>query len=557
MSLLNQRVRGGVLIAAILCCFVVPPSPAVAARHVFVGLQRDGVAGVTGLAFAFGIGMSPDGQHLYVGDSFVVNRLTRFTRDLTTGGILFDEVAFDAGMIRFAVSPDGLSVYGQGASRIHVFSRDALTGALTLVEDEVQGGSDLAVSPDGLHVYQSSGAGLVRAYDRDGITGALTFIEEHEDGVSGVDGLDVANGIVVSPDGEHVYVSASGDHAIAVFSRNAGTGELTFVEFQQEGMGGVDGLITPEGVRVSPDGKHVYASGASGGTGGVAAFSRDAGTGALTFLAHATGGGAGRGRLALSPDGTHVYLLKNSSMGIYTRDSVSGALVFEEVLFDGLGGYDGLGSPEDVVVSPDSRHVYVAAGESTVAAFQRVHVACSPAPLGGCFAPTVSQKALLVVKDNATDAKDKLVWKWLKGEAVTLGDFGDPPATANDYALCVYDGTANPQPIAELLAPAGGGCGKAADGGGVACWQPLATKGFRYKRKDTHPDGVVAAKLLAGGAGSAKIVLKAKKDFTPTPGVPVTLPVTVQLQNAAGTCWSATYSAALRNADGLFKAKAD
>jgi hypothetical protein len=68
---------------------------------------------------------------------------------------------------------------------------------------------------------------------------------------------------------------------------------------------------------------------------------------------------------------------------------------------------------------------------------------------------------------------------------------------------------------------------------------------------------VVAAKLLTGEAGRSKIVRKAKKAFTPTPAVPLTLPVTVQLQNANGGCWRATYSAALidESESGLFKAK--
>lgn len=534
----------------------------VAARHVFVGLQRNGVAGATGLFFVSGVAISPDGAHVYTGSGGFGHSVVTFSRGATTGGLGFVEALSPAGAQRMVLSSDGQHLYaGDPGSQIEAYERDGVTGKVTLVEDEpADGAVSIDISPDGLHVY-AAGFGVLEVYSRNAGTGELTFVEHHQDGVAGVDGLNGALDVTISPDGAHVYAAGTGDDAVSVFSRNAGTGELTFVEFQQEGVGGVGGLGTVSGVRVSPDNNHVYASGVNGGSsGGLAIFSRNTATGALTFVTYTAGGSNGFGRVAISPDGAQVYLLKlgQSRLGVFARDTVSGALTFEEDLIDDIGGVDGLSTPEDIVVSPDSRHVYVVAGESTVAAFQRIAVACSPAPLGGCFQPTLSEKALLVVKDDTlNDAKDKLVFKWLKGEAVTVGDFGDPAATANDYALCVYDATADPQPIAELLAPAGGGCGKAADGGGVPCWKAIPTKGFSYKRKDTHPDGVVAAKLLAGEAGKAKIVLKAKKDFTPTPGMPLALPVTVQLQNADGTCWTATYSTALVNESGFFKAKAD
>jgi hypothetical protein len=41
------------------------------------------------------------------------------------------------------------------------------------------------------------------------------------------------------------------------------------------------------------------------------------------------------------------------------------------------------------------------------------------------------------------------------------------------------------------------------------------------------------------------------------PGLPLPLPVTVQLQNADGTCWTATYSTAAVNDGVTFRAVAD
>ena len=68
----------------------------------------------------------------------------------------------------------------------------------------------------------------------------LTFVEVQKDESGGVDGLDGAADVAVSPDGAYVYAAGFIDDALAVFSRDAGTGKLTFVEVQEDGTGGVD-----------------------------------------------------------------------------------------------------------------------------------------------------------------------------------------------------------------------------------------------------------------------------------------------------------------------------
>ena len=90
----------------------------------------------------------------------------------------------------------------------------------------------------------------------------LSFVEVQQDGVGGVDGLDGAYSVTVSPDGKNLYAAGGSDDAVAVFSRNATTGELSFVEVQKDGVGGVDGLYYARSVTVSPDGKNLYAAGA-------------------------------------------------------------------------------------------------------------------------------------------------------------------------------------------------------------------------------------------------------------------------------------------------------
>jgi hypothetical protein len=85
----------------------------------------------------------------------------------------------------------------------------------------------------------------------------VEFVEVQYDGTD----LDFVVDVAESPDGRHVYAVGILDDAIAVFSRNATTGTLSFVEMQKDGVGGVDGLDAAISVTVSPDGKYVYAAG--------------------------------------------------------------------------------------------------------------------------------------------------------------------------------------------------------------------------------------------------------------------------------------------------------
>ena len=65
--------------------------------------------------------------------------------------------------------------------------------------------------------------------------------------------------------------------------------------------------------------------------------------------------------------------------------------------------------------------------------------------------------------------------------------------------------------------------------------------------------------LRSGAAGKARVFAKAKGPSLTLPPLPIgALPLTVQLGNDVGTCWSATYDADVRTNDvGAFKATSD
>ncbi len=125
--------------------------------------------------------------------------------------------------------------------------------------DGLDGAALLAISPDGEHVYVTGQFDdAVAVFSRDDITGSLTFVEVQKDGVGGVDGLNAAAPVTVSPDGVYVFVTGFDDDAVVVFSRDPSTGALTFLEMQTDGVGGVDGLDGAQALATTPNSKCIY-----------------------------------------------------------------------------------------------------------------------------------------------------------------------------------------------------------------------------------------------------------------------------------------------------------
>lgn len=169
----------------------------------------------------------------------------------------------------------------------------------------------VSISPDGRHLYVAGGIGnAVVVFSRNAATGQLTFVESQLDGVAGVDGLASAWSVAVSPDGANVYATGMADHAVAVFARDAASGRLAFVEALFDGAAGIDGLGGAWLVAVAPDGATLYVAGATDDA--IAVFRRNA-NGTLTFVEAETDGVGevdgldGAGGVTPSPDGAHVY----------------------------------------------------------------------------------------------------------------------------------------------------------------------------------------------------------------------------------------------------------
>jgi cysteine-rich repeat protein len=315
-------------------------------------------------------------------------------------GLAFVEAVFDGergvdgvnGVQALALSPDtaGAHLYVAGTvdDEVAIFARDAQTGALRFIarSKDGQDGIDgldavrgLAFDPDGAFLYTvASRDDALAVFRRDPATGLLTFVERERDNVDGVEGLDGAEAVAVSPDGLHVYAVGHDERAVAVFAREAGTGAVTFASVVRDSVGGVNGLKGARGLAISADGKHVYVSGDDDDN--LVLFTRDPSSGALTFVERYQDGDPGIDGLAgpagvvVSPDGANVYVGgdDDDAVAVFARNPSDGKLTFVELERDGVGGVEGLDGVESVAVSPDGSHVYAGGSdEQALVVFRR------------------------------------------------------------------------------------------------------------------------------------------------------------------------------------------
>jgi hypothetical protein len=213
--------------------------------------------------------VSPDGAHVYASAHFS-RAVAAFARDSLTGALTqlpgtaacvsgLDAACAPArglyGVESLTIAPDGAFLYTAAAldHAAAVFARNPATGALAQVagtagctSETGSGGGcadgvglasayGLAVTADGDHVYVAapSNDGLA-LFAHDGAPGGLRQLHVSaacvgETGAGCVDGvaLDGVEEVVVSPDGQDVYLAAFGADAVAVLARDAATGALS------------------------------------------------------------------------------------------------------------------------------------------------------------------------------------------------------------------------------------------------------------------------------------------------------------------------------------------
>ena len=104
-------------------------------------------------------------------------------------------------------------------------------------------------------------------------------------------------------------------------------------------------------------------------------------------------------------------------------------------------------------------------------------------PATGCL--TANGNSLLLKHDATDDTRDKLIWKWVNGDAFDQAALADP-TTITSYALCVYAGPTNAL-IASAVVPPG------------PSWGATGTKGYKFK--GSSPNGISLVLLKGGDPG--------------------------------------------------------
>lgn len=474
LSTLNKQVIFATYLWIVLICLLCPYPQIHAQVFDYYDMEQNGIDGVDGLAGSYGVVVSPDDKFVYTASS-TDDAVAVFSRDTSTGDLTFVEVHIDDGLggsidglnnsRRLTISPNGAYLYVPAATddAIVVFTRNSTTGKLTYVEtqkdgvsgvDGLDGAHEVVVSPDNKHLYLvGSIDDAIAVFSIASGTGALTFVEFHQDGVSGIDGLNGARGVYIAADGKHVYVASSVDDAIAVFSRNSTTGVLTFVETQKDGVSGVDGLNGAYGIFVSHDNNYVYAVGSTDDA--VTTFSRNTTSGALTFVAtlkdeSQTGGTIPNLNGARSVKGTSdsAYIIVVSSLDhsltIFDRNTTTGMLTYNEDHVDNFAGVDGLNTSNYLALSNDCKNIYtVSSGDDALTVFQSA--ALLPIELVQ-FDVILKNESTHLSWTTATEVNNDYFTIERSADAYNWEALEDIPAAGDSYVKTTYEAM-DDQPI--------------------------------------------------------------------------------------------------------------
>jgi hypothetical protein len=93
--------------------------------------------------------------------------------------------------------------------------------------------------------------------------------------------------------------------------------------------------------------------------------------------------------------------------------------------------------------------------------------------------------------------------------------------------------------------------------GSQPCWRGGSTK-VEYRDRNQVRTSTSRIKAKPGGDGKASISFTSAGPSLGPPMLPFGGPITAQLVNlATGTCWTATYSDALKNDVGIYKGRSD
>lgn len=371
----------------------------------FLAAERGTQGSIDGLGDAQAAALSRDEKYLYVAEAFD-GGIGIFARDAATGRVEFVE-SYGAQPSGIRITLPALAVTADGAqllvseflAGVSVLQRDPVTGGLSPLQrlhqsvpgtdqetaDAANNVSAIAVSPDGEQVFFASFFNdTLAVFDRDPASGELAFRAALDVKIDGTGAM------AVSADGTYVYTTGAGDDLVVAFRRDPTSAGLELVQAAHND----EGVVEPIALALSPDDSTLYVvSPFAFGAANVFVFERNSADGRLSLVQALTDGVggvdgvAGANAVAVLPDGSAVIVAgPGDGLAVFSRDLGSGRLTFVRALRDGEGGADGLAGVTSLVVSRDSRYLYVtAAADSALTAFRLIDDGEVPCP-GDCAA---------------------------------------------------------------------------------------------------------------------------------------------------------------------------
>ena len=182
--------------------------------------------------------LAPDNRFVYVAD-LSTDKLNIFDVDVKVSKVKpaiipYAKVKPGSGPRHFTFHPNGKYAYlvEELISSVAVFSRDAKTGALTLLEDNVKTlpadftspntSADIHIDPSGKFLYQSNRGYNSLAIFAIGANGKLTKVGDQP-----TEGKTPRN-FMIDPKGDFVFVAHQDSDNITIFKRDQKTGKLTY-----------------------------------------------------------------------------------------------------------------------------------------------------------------------------------------------------------------------------------------------------------------------------------------------------------------------------------------
>lgn len=182
--------------------------------------------------------LAPDNRYVYVAD-LGTDKLHILATDVQASKVKpatmpFATVKPGAGPRHLAIHPNGKYAYlvEEMGSSVAVFSRNARTGALTLLQDGINAlpdgfsgqntSADIHTDPSGKFLYQSNRGANTLAIFAIGADGKLTKLGDQP-----TEGKTPRN-FLVDPKGEFVFVANQDTDNITIFRLDSKTGKLTY-----------------------------------------------------------------------------------------------------------------------------------------------------------------------------------------------------------------------------------------------------------------------------------------------------------------------------------------